>query len=229
MIDIARISRTSWGGVSQFEGETASGKSVYVRCRHGELSLEVDQTPVNSIDFGDREEFDIEWNEVECALGLSCAGPVDDSMQRKPFLRRADEADAILIARLFRETRSRAMPYLPKLHSMAEEVAYFRDQVLKDCDVFVAEADALVGFVARRAGWIDHLYVLPDWQRQRVGSKLLRTALSGMREARLRVFQRNTAAVGFYERTGFGIEERTDGRDNEEREPDFVMHHRRWW
>jgi putative acetyltransferase len=229
MTEIAHMKRISWAGVSQFEGKTAAGKVVYVRCKNGELSLEVDGASQASVDFGDREEFDIEWNEVECVLGITCAGPVDDPMQREPFLRRAVEADAILIARLFREARNRAMPYLPTLHSPDEEVAFFRDQILTVCEVFVAEAYTLVGFVARRPGWIDHLYVLPDWQRQRVGFKLLRTALSGMRDARLRVFQRNSAAAGFYERMGFSIEQRADGRNNEEREPDFVMHYRRWW
>ena len=70
-------------------------------------------------------------------------------------------------------------------------------------------------------GWIEQLYVDPEWQRRGIGTLLLslakREVPSGLQ---LRTFQVNRQAQDFYERHGFHVVERTDGSDNEEREPD---------
>ena len=44
---------------------------------------------------------------------------------------------------------------------------------------------------------------------------------------RLWVFQKNAAAISFYQARGFREIERTDGSRNEEREPDLLMEWRR--
>jgi ribosomal protein S18 acetylase RimI-like enzyme len=56
-----------------------------------------------------------------------------------------------------------------------------------------------------------------------MGKTLLAIAMKSRAPLRLWVFQRNTAAIGFYQACGFREIERTDGSRNEEREPDMLM------
>ena len=85
-------------------------------------------------------------------------------------------------------------------HSEAEERAFFA--TLRE--VWVAERDgAVVAFMAVSPGWVDHLYVAPEWQRRGVGSELLGWAMSRMDEIRLHTHQANAPARAFYARHGF--------------------------
>jgi GNAT superfamily N-acetyltransferase len=61
-----------------------------------------------------------------------------------------------------------------------------------------------VGFITMTSGLVDQLFVHPDAQRQGVGSALLKLALRrGIRPVTLHVFEKNTSARRFYERSGF--------------------------
>ncbi len=131
--------------------------------------------------------------------------------------------DAEAVARLFRTVRRACLPYLPDLHTPDEDLGFFRDRVFAECEVWVAQAEAIDGFIAFRTGWVDHLYVHPERHRQGLGKALLALAMTTHAPLRLWVFQRNTAAIGFYLAHGFREIERTDGSRNEEREPDVLM------
>lgn len=137
------------------------------------------------------------------------------------MIRLAAHADAEEIALLVRLTRDTSLPYLPRLHTPAEDLAYFRDRVPATSMVRVAEQiDAVC---ACCGDWIDHLYARPTCHRQGLGMALLAHAMDGAPALRLWVFQRNSAAIAFYLARGFREIARTDGRDNEEREPDLPM------
>ncbi|MCX6431760.1 MAG: GNAT family N-acetyltransferase [Actinobacteria bacterium] len=83
----------------------------------------------------------------------------------------------------------------------------------------------MLGFALRRAGWLNHLYVDPPSWRAGVGRELLARAVHDVAEGvDLWVFQRNAAARAFYMQERFVEVERTDGRGNEEQEPDIRMH-----
>jgi len=114
------------------------------------------------------------------------------------------------------------MPYLPPLHTTEEDVAYFRERVIPQDAVWLAERNGIVGFSAFREEWLDHLYVDPAHQRTGIGSALLEIAMKEHPVLNLWVFQKNTAAIRFYERHGFVVVEKTDGNGNEEREPDAL-------
>jgi len=134
----------------------------------------------------------------------------------------ADDGDAI--AAVFGAARRAALGYLPQLHSAAEDRAYFA-RVVEGSDTIVAVREGrVVAFIALGEGRVEHLYVDPAHARQGIGAALLQHA-QAQRPAGLDlwVFQRNTAAIAFYERHGFRIAELTDGADNEEREPDARM------
>ncbi|WP_183918216.1 GNAT family N-acetyltransferase [Rhizobium lentis] len=122
----------------------------------------------------------------------------------------------------------RQLPWLPDLHTPEEEEQYWRKHLLPNCTILgAAIGNRLVGVIAFGDGWIEQLYVLPDFQNIGIGSLLLGCAREEMNEIRLWTFQRNSGARAFYERYGFSVEEKTDGLDNEEKEPDVLYHWRR--
>lgn len=113
------------------------------------------------------------------------------------------------------------LPWLAGLHTPAEDDWFFREVVFATSTVWgTFEGADLVGILAVRPGWVDHLYVLPGHQGRGIGAGLLDVAKAGQARLDLWTFQRNTPARRFYERHGFVAVELTDGSGNEEREPD---------
>jgi GNAT superfamily N-acetyltransferase len=142
----------------------------------------------------------------------------------KFLIRDATRNDAHAIATIHLDARREAMPWLPVLHDLADAVGYFRDVVLANEVVLVAEIDGrVIGFIAIERDFVDHLYVAPGHQGLGIGDALLKRAKqlhpSGLK---LWTFQRNLAARKFYEQRGFVAREFTDGSRNEEREPDVM-------
>jgi len=142
-------------------------------------------------------------------------------------LRRAGPADAAALARLLRAVRDECLPYLPRLHTPADDLWFLENRVLADCTVWLAESDRLLGFCAFREGWVDHLYVDPRRHREGLGSALLAQAMAAHPRLQLWVFQRNTAAIAFYRARFFRELRLTDGSGNEEREPDALYEWKR--
>jgi putative acetyltransferase len=140
-------------------------------------------------------------------------------------LRKASTADAESIAVISRRARAAAMPYLPHLYTPEEEIKFFRDDVLQSCNVWVAESNKILGFCAFKKDWVDHLYISPEYQGRNIGKSLLMKAMEANEQLYLWTFQKNTLARNFYERQGFKLLKMTDGKDNEEKEPDALY---RW-
>jgi len=116
------------------------------------------------------------------------------------------------------------MPWLPALHTEAEDLRFFASELTDSVGWAVEYDAAVVGFAITRRGWLSQLYVLPEWQRRGVGTALLGVALSTSPDPlELWVFARNEAAREFYRGHGFTEVERTDGAGNEEREPDVRL------
>jgi ribosomal protein S18 acetylase RimI-like enzyme len=142
-------------------------------------------------------------------------------------IRRATPEDADELAKLLRAAMNGAMPWLADLHTPEEDRWFMREVVLQD-EVWVADVDGRpVGFVAlgSRAGstYLQHLYVLPEHQRNGVGSELMAHAKAQRPDGfRLWVFQRNEGARRFYEKHELRLVEVTDGSGNEEKEPDAL-------
>jgi ribosomal protein S18 acetylase RimI-like enzyme len=138
-------------------------------------------------------------------------------------IRRARPADAEAVADIFLAAKAE-MVYLPDLHTDAETRRWVREVVLRELEVWIAEDDGrVVGFSALGDDLLEHLYVHPEAQNQGIGATLLTVAKERRpRSLRLWVFQKNVGARRFYERHGFRLVRLTDGRDNEEREPDAL-------
>lgn len=123
---------------------------------------------------------------------------------------------------LFLLARRTAMPWLAEVHSDAETAAFIGHHVIPDLETWVAMVgEDAAGFIAIKPGWVEHLYIHPNYQRQGIGNLLLDKAKARMSGGfELWLFQRNTPARWFYERHGLHCVEETDGSANEEREPD---------
>ena len=137
------------------------------------------------------------------------------------MIRRARSEDAEAIARIFRESRAEAMPWLPVLHDPDDELQHFRGRVETN-EVFVLEReDEVAGFAILNGDELDGFYVAPEHQRAGVGAALFRH-VQELRPERFGfwVFRDNLRARRFYESHGAWSLYETDGAENEERTPD---------
>lgn len=138
----------------------------------------------------------------------------------------ADHAEAA--ARIHRIAGALIPGYDTTLHSADEFVQFYRERVLVEDEVWGGfDGDVLRGHIALLPGWIDHLYVDPEFHGSGIGGQLVQMAQRLQPEFRLYTFQANSRARRFYERRGFVIEELTDGSRNDEKMPDMTYHWRR--
>jgi putative acetyltransferase len=126
-------------------------------------------------------------------------------------------------AAVHRTSFDQALPTLAGLHTPEEDRWFYRELMFTQCQLWGSFASReIVGIIAFREGWIDQLYILPEWQGRGIGAALLRVAQSQFDHLSLWTFQRNKNARRFYERHGFVLAEETDGSRNEEKEPDAL-------
>jgi GNAT superfamily N-acetyltransferase len=144
-------------------------------------------------------------------------------MAQRLRIRDATVDDAAALARIHIDSRAAAMPWLAKVHNDDETIAWMAAQVIAREHVRVAtEDDVPIALAAFADGWLNQLYVRPDRQNRGVGSSLFNEVCASLRTFRFWVFQRNAAARRFYERHGARLVKLTDGKGNEEREPDAL-------
>ena len=142
------------------------------------------------------------------------------------LLRRATAEDAPRVAGLLIDTRSAFMPYAVSAHSEAEVREWVATQLIPTGGVTVAaRRDGVIAVMATErsatCSWITQMAVDPLLVGRGVGAMLLAHAMRTLAlPIRLYTFQANVGARRFYERHGFVAVEHTDGRGNEERQPD---------
>lgn len=131
--------------------------------------------------------------------GPSCA----QRLQLRPLR----DGDVETVVALWRDTWHENMPGLRHPHAPGEWEQRFRDDVMKRCVVWVAQAEGqILGFVAVRLedGYLDQLFVVQQFQRRGVGTLLLGKARELCpRGLSLHTLHRNTKARQFYEKHGF--------------------------
>ena len=142
-------------------------------------------------------------------------------------IERASHAATEEIAAVHLDSRRKALPYLPVLHSEDETRQWIADVVLETQEVWVARLDSrIVAFLALSEDMLEQLYVHPAHVGRGIGSRLVRLAQARRPDGlRLYTFVRNTRARAFYELHGFSVVSTGDGSDNEEGEPDALY---RW-
>ena len=130
-------------------------------------------------------------------------------------LRRAIAEDAPAIATVFSRSCRANLPYLPVLHTDEGDREYFTSVVMAECIVWVAETDRIVGFIAWRDGWVDHLYLDVGASGRGIGSALLNKALADQPRLQLWAFQKNVRAIRFYRRNDHMVKGRSEGRGHQ--------------
>ncbi len=141
-------------------------------------------------------------------------------------IRTARSSDVGAIVEVFHQARAAALDFLPVLHSAAEDHAFFGGLVEQAAGWVAVDGDRVRGFLILGEASVEHLYVAPDAWRRGIGRALVgRAKRERPAGLDLWVFERNRAAIAFYEAHGFSVVEATDGSGNEEREPDVRM---RW-
>lgn len=135
-------------------------------------------------------------------------------------------ANVARVADIFLTSRRTAMPWLAQPHTDDETRLWHANVLLLRGTVVVAERGGeVVGFAEPAQGWLHALYVAPSAQGTGVGSALFEHAIALLPNGfDLWVFQRNTRALDFYARYDCMEVRRTDGADNQEHEPDVLLH-----
>ncbi|MGI5491772.1 N-acetyltransferase family protein [Microtetraspora malaysiensis] len=138
------------------------------------------------------------------------------------ILRRATDADAPAVADVWLRSYDAALPGVRRAHSDDEIRAYFREVVVPARETWVATLDGtVVGMMVLGDSLLSQLYLDPDRRGRGIGDRFVALAKERRPDGlELWTFQVNGPAQRFYERNGFVAVEHTDGRDNEEREPD---------
>jgi chorismate mutase/ribosomal protein S18 acetylase RimI-like enzyme len=139
-------------------------------------------------------------------------------------LRPAVQQDMAEVAEVYIATRRAAVPSMPASIHTDEQTRTFFAAMPATREIWVAEEDAVVGFLVLDDVWLDSLYVGPSHQGTGVGSMLLDLAKAQRPDGfALWVFEANTPARAFYRRHGLIELEHTDGLANEEKTPDLRM------
>ena len=147
-------------------------------------------------------------------------------------LRPATAADALRVASVLIDTRTRFMPYAPSAHTEDEVREWVASCLVPTGRVTVAEMDGhVMGVMATEVrdevSWISQLAVDPALVDRGLGSLLLGRAVDTLNAPiRLYTFQANVGARRFYERHGFAAVEFTQGQSNEEHCPDVLYEYR---
>ena len=145
------------------------------------------------------------------------------TLSTSPEIRRLGREEMAATSQLYRKIFDATFPWLVGLHTPEADRRYFEGEVYDNSNLYgVHENHNLVGFVGLKPGWVEKLYILPEYQGRGFGRSLLDVAKTQDTELRLWTFERNHLARRFYEANGFVELDRTDGRDNEEREPDVL-------
>jgi GNAT superfamily N-acetyltransferase len=139
-------------------------------------------------------------------------------------LRPAGSGDCEAVTDLFIRSRSIALPFLPDLHSRDETLAYL-GQFIATGEMTLAtpvgDELTIAGMMVTTPGWLDHLYLDPDWRGRGIGAALLAQAKAAQPVLSLWCFAENHAAQRFYRGQGF-VEQRRTAGDNEEQLPDIL-------
>ena len=137
-------------------------------------------------------------------------------------LRRAVDRDATAMADVWLRSYAVALPAVRRAHTDDEVRDWFKSVVVPGREAWVAVAgDTVAGLLVLGDTELEQLYLDPSWRGRGLGDRLIQLAKRQRPQGlELWTFQLNAPAQRFYERHGFKVAERTDGRHNEEREPD---------
>ncbi len=99
-------------------------------------------------------------------------------------------------------------------------------RAISQSEVYVYEFEGkVIGFIGLDEGYVQGLFVHPDFTREGIGSRLLNYIKEDLEFFTLHVFQKNEAAVSFYQKNGLKIKETQVNEDLGEEE--YYMYYRK--
>lgn len=149
-------------------------------------------------------------------------------MTHKISYRQATLSDAENIAHVYLTSRKTLLSYAPLVHSDADILDWIKNTLIPIKHVTVVENNSdIIGMMALSndgtVGWIEQLYLLPEWVGFGIGRQLITMAKKALGSPiRLKTFQENSQARNFYEQQDFSVVFLSDGSTNEEHCPDIL-------
>lgn len=122
------------------------------------------------------------------------------------MIRRYKKTDTQKILDLWLSASVQAHHFVPADYWQKMQTSV-RDHYLPNTETFVFEdRHQIKGFISVLDGnYIGALFVAPQWQKKRIGGKLLRFVQRRYPLLSLNVFVKNPQAIAFYQRGGFKI------------------------
>ena len=140
-------------------------------------------------------------------------------------LLRIDETDAA--ARQHRLAGALIPGFDPSLHTLDETCVFYREAFAKGPIWGAFDGDRLVGHIALEPGWVEHLFVEPDRQREGIGRALLDIGMREQDDLQLYTYAANTPARRLYDAAGFVVEEHGFDPEHDDRVPNVRYRWRR--
>ena len=138
------------------------------------------------------------------------------------MIRAFEEGDLTAIMQTWLDTNVKTHDFIPKEY-WTDHYEMVR-RALPQAEIYVHEDDAtkqIDGFIGLSEDYIEGLFVREGVQSNGIGKQLLEYAKCIKSNMSLRVYQKNTRAIRFYQREQFVIRsENTDGSTNQK---EYVM------
>lgn len=122
------------------------------------------------------------------------------------MIRRFRPADLPRVLAIWLEGNRQAHPFIPDAFWLGQLPAVRAALPAADVYVYTDGAGAVQGFIGLQQGYIAGLFVRRAFRSRGVGRRLLGVAKRRCGRCTLGVYVRNTRALGFYRRQGFGIQ-----------------------
>lgn len=123
------------------------------------------------------------------------------------MIRQFSSSDETRAAEIWLKAGLEEYTYLPKFQALDEEKALqvFHEIIALKCDIWLEVNELCIqGFIALQGSYIDRLYIDPEFQRQGIGTALIRYAIEKSPTGlELCTHQQNRRACKFYEKLGF--------------------------
>lgn len=116
---------------------------------------------------------------------------------------------------------NRRLPWLPKVHSGAQDIAHVGRMIDAGWVTVAHGADGILGFLARDGSEIHALYLRSEMQGRGIARRLMASAQEQSDRLGLWSFEANARASRFYRKAGFREVARSDGSANDVGLPDI--------
>ena len=136
------------------------------------------------------------------------------------MIRVLQEADIDRVAEIWLDSNLKAHHFIPAQYWKSNFGLV--KEMLSQAEVYVYENDKKIqGFIGLNGEYIEGIFVAVEMQSRGIGKLLLDYAKDRKSKLLLKVYQKNTRAVRFYQREGFEIQ--SEGLDDDTDEKDYAM------